>query len=78
MPVTGISYENPYGPEVEIRNYFPGDEERVIAYRSMGERTPVILHTHQTLFLRAWGLRQTDAVQLCNELPRERSPNPFV
>ena len=78
IPVICISYEDSDGLEAEIGNHFPEDKERVIAYRRLGERIPVILHTHQTIYLRAWGLNLTDAVQLCNDFTIEgKIPEPL-
>ncbi len=49
LPVICISYEDSDGLEADIRYHFPGDEERVIAYRRLGERIPVVLHTPDPL-----------------------------
>ena len=78
LPVICVSYEASEGLEAGIRNHFPGDDERIIAYHRLGERIPVILHTHQTIFLRAWGLNLTEAVQLCNDFTLEgKIPEPL-
>ncbi|MEI7857111.1 MAG: DUF99 family protein [Methanomicrobiales archaeon] len=55
IPVIGVSYEDSYGLDEDIRHHFPGDELRIAAYRKLGSRFPVTLHTGQTVFLRAWG-----------------------
>ncbi|MDO8872721.1 MAG: DUF99 family protein [Methanoregula sp.] len=78
IPVICVSYEDSEGLEADIRHHFPEDEERVIAYRRLGERIPVTLHTHQTIFLRASGLSQTDAMKLCNDFTLEgKIPEPL-
>jgi endonuclease V-like protein UPF0215 family len=78
IPVIGVSYEESEGLEADIRNHFPGDEERVAAYRRLGDRIPFILKTHQTIFLRAWGLDPADAQQLCDDFTLEgKIPEPL-
>ncbi|MEI8332026.1 MAG: DUF99 family protein [Methanomicrobiales archaeon] len=66
VPVICISYEESEGLVADIRHHFPGDEKRVTAYCYLGERIPVILPSNLTIFIRAWGLNETDAAQLCN------------
>lgn len=78
IPVICVSYEDSEGLEADIRKHFPGDEERVVAYKRLGERIPLTLHTGQTIFLRAWGLNQTDAQKLCNDFTLEgKIPEPL-
>jgi uncharacterized protein len=78
VPVICVSYEESDGLEADIRNYFPGDLVRITAYRRLGERTPVVLHTRYTIFLRAWGLSITDATILCNDFTLEgKIPEPL-
>ena len=78
IPVICVSYEESEGLEADIRNHFPGDVVRITAYRRLGERIPVILHTHQTIFLRAYGLSLTDAMKLCNDFTIEgKIPEPL-
>jgi len=78
IPVICVSYEESEGLEADIRNHFPGDEVRITAYRKLGQRIPVILPTHQTIYLRAWGLSLTDATQLCNDFTLEgKIPEPL-
>ena len=74
----GISYGESAGLEADIRYHFPGDENRVTAYHRLGERIPVILHSNLTVFIRAWGLNETDAAQLCNDFTLEgKIPEPI-
>ena len=78
IPVICVSYEDSDGLEADIRHHFPRDEQRVAAYRMLGERTPVTLHTHQTIYLRAWGLSPVDASKLCNDFTLEgKIPEPL-
>ncbi len=78
IPVIGISYGESAGLEADIRYHFPGDENRVTAYHRLGERIPVILHSNLTVFIRAWGLNETDAAQLCNDFTLEgKIPEPI-
>ena len=78
VPVICVTYEDSEGLEADIRHHFPGDEERVLAYRRLGERFYVPLHTHQTIFLRAWGLDLADAAKLCNAFTLEgKIPEPL-
>jgi hypothetical protein len=78
IPVICVTYEESEGLEADIRHHFPEDEVRITAYRRLGERIPVILHTHQTIFLRAYGLDPTDAMKLCNDFTLEgKIPEPL-
>ncbi|MDO9035279.1 MAG: DUF99 family protein, partial [Methanoregula sp.] len=78
IPLICVSYEDSDGLEADIRHHFPGDEERVVAYRRLGGRIPVTLHTGQTIFLRAFGLNPTDAMKLCNDFTLEgKMPEPL-
>lgn len=78
IPVICVTYEESEGLEVDIRNHFPGDVMRVTAYQKLGGRVPVNLHTHQTIFLRAWGLSPSDAMKLCNDFTLEgKIPEPL-
>ncbi len=78
IPLICVSYEESDGLEADIRHHFPGDEERVVAYRRLGGRIPVTLHTGQTIFLRAFGLNLTDAMKLCNDFTHDgKIPEPL-
>jgi endonuclease V-like protein UPF0215 family len=43
LPVIVVTYEESEGLEDDIRHHFPGDEERLSAYRKLGSRVPVEL-----------------------------------
>ena len=79
IPVIGVSYEESAGLEDEIRTHFPDDTARLAAYRNLGERNPVAMHTKETLYLRSWGLSLPDASRLCNDFLYEGSiPEPLL
>ena len=78
IPVICVTYEDSEGLFGDIRHHFPDDEARISAYESLGERTLVNLHTHQTIFIRCWGLNLEDAAKLCNDFTLEgRIPEPL-
>jgi endonuclease V-like protein UPF0215 family len=77
LPVIIATYEESEGLEEDIRRHFPGDGARLAAYRRLGDRTPVRLHSGYTLFIRPYGLSLEDAARLCNDFTREgRMPEP--
>ncbi|MDD5143958.1 DUF99 family protein [Methanoregula sp.] len=71
VPVICVTYEESDGLENEIRHHFPHDEKRLLAYRNLGKRIPVPLHTGQTIFIRAWEISLEDAGRLCNDFTHE-------
>jgi endonuclease V-like protein UPF0215 family len=78
VPVIGITYEASEGLLSDIRFHFPGDTIRLAAYGNLGERTQVLLHTGQTIFIRAWGISQSDALRLCDDFILEgKIPEPL-
>ncbi len=78
FPVIGITYEESTGLEEDIRYHFPGDEERLGAYRRLGVRQPVDLHTGYRLFMRCWGIGEDVAAEICNRFTLEgRHPEPL-
>ena len=78
VPVICVTYEESDGLVADIIHHFPDDEVRIAAYRSMGERIPVDLHTRQTIFIRAWGLGLQDAARLCDDFTLEgKIPEPL-
>jgi uncharacterized protein len=77
-PVICVTYEESEGLLPEIGHHFPGDTERVSAYRNLGERIRVKLHTHQTIFIRCWGIDPDNGSRLCNDFTREgKIPEPL-
>jgi endonuclease V-like protein UPF0215 family len=78
IPVICVTYENSEGLKQDILHHFPDDTIRISAYMNLGERVPVELHTHQTIYIRSWGLDQRDAAQLCNDFTQEgKIPEPL-
>ena len=78
IPVICVTYEDSEGIIDDIRHHFPGDTARISAYESLGERIPVELHTHQTIFIRSWGMDQRGAARLCNDFTLEgKIPEPL-
>jgi endonuclease V-like protein UPF0215 family len=78
VPVIGVTYEESAGLEDDIRHFFPGDTERLAAYRRLGERQPVRLHTQQTIYIRPWGVDAAGAARLCNDFTMEgKIPEPL-
>ncbi len=77
-PVICVTYEDSEGLLPEISHHFPGDIERMTAYRDLGERIRVELHTRQTIFIRCWGMNAGDGARLCNDFTKEgRIPEPL-
>jgi hypothetical protein len=78
IPVICVTYEDSDGLIADIRYHFPADSARISAYENLGERIPVDLHTHQTIFIRSWGIDQRDAARLCNDFTLEgKIPEPL-
>ncbi|MDD1676185.1 MAG: DUF99 family protein [Methanomicrobiales archaeon] len=67
LPVLSITYEASEGLERDIIRHFPGDDQRLAAYRHLGERTAFLLHTGSTIYLRAWGIPFHEAALLCDQ-----------
>lgn len=65
VPVIVITYEDSEGLEEDIQRHFPGDEERLQAYRKLGSRRRVKLDTGYEIFVRSWGLDGRTADELC-------------
>ncbi|MCK9579529.1 MAG: DUF99 family protein [Methanoregula sp.] len=78
LPVICVTYEESDGLLGDIRHHFPDDEARLSAYRNLGERVPVALHTGQTLYLRAVGINPADAARFCNDFTLDgKIPEPL-
>ena len=78
IPVICVTYEDSEGLIADIRHHFPDHNIRISAYENLGDRVPVELHTHQTIFLRFRGLDQRDAAQLCDDFTLEgKIPEPL-
>jgi uncharacterized protein len=78
IPVICVTYEDSDGLIDDLRRHFPDDDTRISAYENLGERSPVKLHTHQTIFIRCWGLKLEDAARLCDDFTIEgKIPEPL-
>ena len=71
VPVICVTYEASEGLAADIAHHFPHDARRQEAYQNLGERTPVLLHTGRSVFIRAWNLSPDDAAQFCNDFTLE-------
>ncbi|MDD1674696.1 MAG: DUF99 family protein [Methanomicrobiales archaeon] len=67
LPVISVTYEASEGLQVDIIRHFPGDDQRLAAYRNLGERTPFQLGTGSIMYIRAWGIPFHDAALLCDQ-----------
>jgi endonuclease V-like protein UPF0215 family len=77
-PVICVTYEDSEGLLPEISHHFPDDTARITAYRNLGERIPVELHTRQTIFIRCWRMNAGDGARLCDDFTKEgRIPEPL-
>ena len=78
IPVICVTYEASDGIREDILRHFPFDTARISAYEDLGKRVPVELHTHQTLFIRCWGIDSADGARLCNDFTLEgKIPEPL-
>jgi endonuclease V-like protein UPF0215 family len=78
IPVICVTYEDSDGIREEILHHFPDDIVRISAYENLGGRIPVELHTHQTIFIRCWGIDSCDGARLCNDFTLEgKIPEPL-
>jgi len=73
-----VTYEESDGIEGDIAHHFPGDRERIEAYRKLGSRTPVTLHSEYTIYIRSYGLSEKDAAAVCSDFTYDgRVPEPL-
>ncbi len=77
LPIIITTYEESEGLAEDIIHHFPGDADRLAAYRQLGDRITVRLHTGYDLFIRPYGLSPEDAARLCDGFTYEgRVPEP--
>jgi endonuclease V-like protein UPF0215 family len=77
LPVIVVTYEESEGLEEDIRHHFPGDEERLAAYRRLGGRVPVELGGGDVVFTRATGISEKDAARVIRDFTRDgKVPEP--
>jgi endonuclease V-like protein UPF0215 family len=78
LPVIAVTYEASEGIEEDILHHFPGDEERLRAYRRLGERIPVRLRTGHEIYIRPHGIGESDAARLCDDFTLDgKVPEPL-
>jgi endonuclease V-like protein UPF0215 family len=78
LPVIVVTYEESEGLEDDIRHHFPGDEERLRAYRKLGCRVPVELPGGEQVFMRATGIPGEDAARVIRDFTRDgKIPEPL-
>jgi endonuclease V-like protein UPF0215 family len=78
LPVIVVTYEASEGLEGDILHHFPGDRERLEAYRRLGERTPVMLGEGREIFIRATGISQGDAAAILRGFTKDgKVPEPL-
>lgn len=76
-PVVIITYEESGGLEEAICRHFPGDSERLEAYRALGERDSIQLKTGYSVFLRRSGIPLDDAARIVDTFTLDgRVPEP--
>jgi endonuclease V-like protein UPF0215 family len=78
QPVICVTYEDSDGLMEDIHYHFPDDAVRLGAYKKLGDRIPVELHTRQVIFIRSWGIGHHDSARLCNDFTVEgKIPEPL-
>ena len=77
LPLIVVTYEESEGLEGDIIHHFPGDEDRLRAYRNLGERIPVQLKDGSQVFIRPAGLSTDDAARILRDFTRDgKVPEP--
>jgi endonuclease V-like protein UPF0215 family len=77
LPVIVVTYEESEGLEGDIAHHFPGDLDRLRAYRKLGDRVPVELGEGAEVFIRAAGISTDDAARILRDFTRDgKVPEP--
>ena len=77
-PLICLTYQDSPGLEKYIRDYFPGQEEKLQRYRNLGQRSPIRLKTGYVVNVRAFGAELEEARMLLNKFTRDgRKPEPL-
>ena len=77
-PLICLTYQDSPGLEKYIRDYFPGQEEKLQRYRNLGQRSPIRLKTGYVVYVRAFGADLEEARMLLNKFTRDgRKPEPL-
>lgn len=73
-----VTYKESDGIEDDILHHFPGDEQRIAAYRQLGSRVSISLPTGHTFFIRSHGLTENEAGKVCSDFIYDgRIPEPL-
>ena len=77
-PLICLTYQDSPGLEKYIRDYFPGQVEKLQRYRNLGQRSPIRLKTGYVVYVRAFGADLEEARMLLNKFTRDgRKPEPL-
>jgi endonuclease V-like protein UPF0215 family len=77
LPLIVVTYEDSEGLEGDILHHFPGDEDRLRAYRRLGDRVPVLLGEGAQVFIRPTGIAPEDAARILRDFTRDgKVPEP--
>ncbi|HMA05020.1 MAG TPA: DUF99 family protein [Methanomicrobiales archaeon] len=77
LPLIVVTYEDSEGLEEDITHHFPGDEDRLKAYRRLGAREPVDLGGGSRVFIRPFGISSDDASRILRDFTRDgKVPEP--
>ena len=77
-PLICLTYQDSPGLEQYIRDYFPGQEEKMQHYRNLGQRSAIRLKTGYTVYVRSYGADPEEARILLNKFTRDgRKPEPL-
>ncbi|KQC03479.1 MAG: hypothetical protein APR53_05125 [Methanoculleus sp. SDB] len=78
LPVIAVTYEASQGLEDDIGFHFPGDDERMDAYRRLGERLEYQLRTGYAVYLRTACCEPAEAEKITDAFTREgKVPEPL-
>ena len=77
-PLICLTYQDSPGLEQYIRDYFPGQEEKLQRYRNLGQRSAIRLKTGYVVYVRSYGADPEEARILLNKFTRDgRKPEPL-
>lgn len=64
IPAVCVTYKETAGIENSIRKHFPDSESKLIAYRRLGKRLGIKLHTGKKIYVRASGIDPKSTKQI--------------
>jgi len=77
-PLICLTYKDSPGLEECIRDYFPGQEEKLQRYQNLGQRSPIPLKTGYMVYVRTYGADLEEARILLNKFTLDgRKPEPL-